>query len=95
MNDTENSELGLAPSNLIKIRHTKLGPGHLQPLHPYHWPTLNNGKNVLYSKKTAQGHRYLAELKGAAASAPNEAILINMLALQEAITIPATEEVPD
>ncbi len=35
-------------------------------------------------KKTAVAHRYLAELKGIAASIPNEAILINTLALQEA-----------
>lgn len=35
-------------------------------------------------KKTAEAHRYLAELKGVAASIPNQAILINTLALQEA-----------
>ena len=35
-------------------------------------------------KKVAEAHRYLAELKGIAASIPNEAILINTLALQEA-----------
>lgn len=35
-------------------------------------------------KKTAEAHRYLAELKGVAASIPNEAILINTLVLQEA-----------
>lgn len=35
-------------------------------------------------KKTATAHRHLAELKGVAASIPNEAILINTLALQEA-----------
>lgn len=35
-------------------------------------------------KKTAEAHRYLAELKGVAASIPNEAILINTLSLQEA-----------
>ncbi len=35
-------------------------------------------------KKSAEAHRYLAELKGIAASIPNEAILINTLALQEA-----------
>lgn len=43
-----------------------------------HWET----RNVL--KKAAEAHRYLAELKGVAASIPNEAILINTLALQEA-----------
>lgn len=35
-------------------------------------------------KKCAEAHRYLAELKGVAASIPNEAILINTLTLQEA-----------
>jgi len=35
-------------------------------------------------KKAAQAHRYLAELKGVAASIPNEAILINTLSMQEA-----------
>lgn len=35
-------------------------------------------------KKTAEAHRYLAEVKGIAASIPNEAILINTLSLQEA-----------
>jgi len=35
-------------------------------------------------KKAAIAHRYLAELKGVASSIPNEAILINTLAMQEA-----------
>lgn len=35
-------------------------------------------------KRTAEAHRFLAELKGIAASIPNEAILINTLSLQEA-----------
>jgi len=35
-------------------------------------------------RAAAQAHRYLAELKGAAATIPNEAILINTLSLQEA-----------
>ncbi|ANN29717.1 TPA: Fic family protein [Vibrio parahaemolyticus] len=35
-------------------------------------------------KKAAEAHRYLAELKGVAASIPDEAILINTLSLQEA-----------
>jgi len=35
-------------------------------------------------KKTAEAHRYLAELKGVARTIPNEAILINALTLQEA-----------
>lgn len=35
-------------------------------------------------KQAAQAHRYLAELKGVAATIPNEEILINTLTLQEA-----------
>lgn len=35
-------------------------------------------------KKVAEAHRYLAELKGIAATIPNESILIQTLALQEA-----------
>ncbi|WP_027329888.1 Fic family protein [Marinimicrobium agarilyticum] len=35
-------------------------------------------------KKVAEAHRHLAELKGVAATIPNEAILINTLSLQEA-----------
>ena len=35
-------------------------------------------------KKAAVAHRYLAELKGISATIPNEGILINTLALQEA-----------
>ncbi len=35
-------------------------------------------------KKTAEAHRYPAELKGAAATIPNEAILLKTLSLQEA-----------
>src|SRR5690554_6619223 len=35
-------------------------------------------------KKAAKAHRYLAELKGVAATIPNEEILINTLTLQEA-----------
>lgn len=44
-------------------------------------------------KKTAEAHRYLAELKGVAASIPNEAILINTLALQEAKDSSAVENI--
>jgi len=35
-------------------------------------------------RKLSSAHRYLAELKGMAASIPNESILINTLTLQEA-----------
>lgn len=39
-------------------------------------------RNVL--EKAAEVHRYLAELKGVAATIPNEETLINTLTLQEA-----------
>jgi len=35
-------------------------------------------------RKLSSAHRYLAELKGVAATIPNEAIIINTLSLQEA-----------
>lgn len=44
-------------------------------------------------KKLAEAHRYLAELKGIAASIPNEEILINTLALQEAKDSSAVENI--
>lgn len=45
---------------------------------------LNSLETRAVLKKTAEAHRYLAELKGIAATIPNEAILINTLSLQEA-----------
>ena len=44
-------------------------------------------------KKTALAHRYLAELKGIAATIPNEQILINTLTLQEARDSSAVENI--
>jgi len=44
-------------------------------------------------KTMAQAHRYLAELKGLAASIPNEVILINTLTLQEAKDSSAIENI--
>jgi Fic family protein len=44
-------------------------------------------------KKLAEAHRYLAELKGGAATIPNEAILINTLSLQEAKDSSAVENI--
>ncbi len=44
-------------------------------------------------KKTAQAHRHLAELKGLAASIPNESILLNTLTLQEAKDSSAVENI--
>ncbi|MFC0350361.1 Fic family protein [Undibacterium danionis] len=47
-------------------------------------PDITQWETRAVLKKTAEAHRYLAELKGVAASIPNEAILINTLVLQEA-----------
>lgn len=44
-------------------------------------------------RKVAVAHRYLAELKGVAATIPNESILINTLALQEAKDSSAVENI--
>ncbi len=44
-------------------------------------------------KKLAKAHQALAELKGVAASIPNQAILINTLALQEAKDSSAIENI--
>lgn len=52
---------------------------------------LEETKPVL--KKLASAHRYLAELKGIAASIPNQSILINTLALQEAKDSSAIENI--
>jgi Fic family protein len=44
-------------------------------------------------KKSAQAHRFLAELKGISATIPNQSILINTLALQEAKDSSAIENI--
>ncbi len=44
-------------------------------------------------RQLARSHRHLAELKGAAATIPNEAILIDTLALQEAKDSSAIENI--
>ncbi|MCB0528836.1 MAG: Fic family protein, partial [Saprospiraceae bacterium] len=44
-------------------------------------------------RKTASAHRFLAELKGVAATIPNESILINTLVLQEAKDSSAIENI--
>lgn len=51
---------------------------------PLPLPNMDTLETRAVLKKTAEAHRYLAELKGVAATIPNEAILINTLALQEA-----------
>ncbi|MDP1624724.1 MAG: Fic family protein [bacterium] len=60
----------------------------VQPLPPRN---LNESNAVL--KKLTTAHRYLAELKGVAASIPNQGILINTLALQEAKDSSAVENI--
>lgn len=50
-----------------------------------------DSKRIL--KKLSGAHRYLAELKGMAATIPNESILINTLALQEAKDSSAIENI--
>ena len=60
---------------------------HLELLPPGDFET----KKVL--RKAAEAHRYLAELKGVAASIPNQEILIDTLALQEARESSAIENI--
>lgn len=50
-------------------------------------------ESKLVLKKTATAHRYLAELKGISSSIPNQNILINTLALQEAKDSSAIENI--
>jgi cell filamentation protein, protein adenylyltransferase len=54
------------------------------PISPLPLPDIEHWETRAVLKKTAEAHRYLAELKGVVASIPNEAILINTLSLQEA-----------
>ncbi len=54
------------------------------PLSPLPLPPSVTLETTAILKQLAKTHRRLAELKGAAATIPNEAILINTLALQEA-----------
>ncbi len=55
-----------------------------KPIQQLPLPDIEQWETRQVLKKTAVAHRYLAELKGIAASIPNEAILINTLTLQEA-----------
>lgn len=59
--------------------HGKLTPTYRIPALPPH-----NVETIKVLKALAPAHRFLAELKGAAQSIPNQGILIDTLALQEA-----------
>jgi Fic family protein len=50
-------------------------------------------ETVRILRKLSEAHRYLAELKGVAASIPNERILIDTLSLQEAKDSSAIENI--
>jgi Fic family protein len=56
-------------------------------------PTTFELETVNTLKKAASAHRYLAELKGVAATIPNENILLNTLVLQEAKDSSAIENI--
>ena len=60
----------------------------VRPLPP---GNLDESKAIL--KKLASAHRALAELKGVATTIPNQSILINTLALQEAKDSSAVENI--
>ncbi|MEB0250097.1 Fic/DOC family N-terminal domain-containing protein, partial [Mucilaginibacter sp. 5B2] len=62
----------------------------------YNIPLLPPQKDLeskIVLKKLPSAHRRLAELKGVAATIPNESILINTLALQEAKDSSAIENI--
>ncbi len=56
-------------------------------------PPKANIETKAILKKVALAHRYLAELKGVARSIPNQNILIDTLALQEARESSAIENI--
>lgn len=56
-------------------------------------PPKNFHESNAILKKLASAHRYLAELKGVAATIPNQGILIDTLALQEAKDSSAVENI--
>ncbi|WP_421828445.1 Fic family protein [Larkinella sp.] len=63
-------------------------PFILEPL-----PPIADLESRAILRKAAAAHRYLAELKGVAATIPNESTLINTLALQEAKDSSAVENI--
>jgi Fic family protein len=56
-------------------------------------PPIHDLETKPVLRKAALAHRYLAELKGVSATIPNQAILINTLALQEAKDSSAIENI--
>lgn len=56
-------------------------------------PPKSDVESKAVLRKTAEAHRYLAELKGIAASIPNQSILIDTLSLQEARESSAIENI--
>ncbi|MGJ8618789.1 MAG: Fic family protein [Methylophilaceae bacterium] len=54
------------------------------PIQELPLPESESLESRIVLKKTAEAHRYLAELKGIAATIPNEAILISTVSIQEA-----------
>ncbi len=69
---------------------------HRKSAMSYNIPTLPLAielETVPVLKKAASAHRYLAELKGMSRSIPNQSILVNTLALQEAKDSSAIENI--
>lgn len=71
-------------SENLYISNQRAGPKMESQMTPLPLPNIEQWESRAVLKKCAEAHRYLAELKGVAASIPNEAILINTLSLQEA-----------
>lgn len=77
---TYNKSLKLTIENVTVIEHLP-------------FPDIEALETRAVLKKVASANRYLAELKGVVSSIPNEAILINTLALQEAKQSSAIENI--
>ena len=71
-------------SENLYMSNQRPGPKMEPQMTPLPLPNIEQWESRAVLKKCAEAHRYLAELKGVAASIPNEAILINTLSLQEA-----------
>jgi Fic family protein len=59
----------------------------------HHLPPGRPVETIAVLRKAAEAHRYLAELKGVAGTIPNERILVDTLALQEAKDSSAIENI--